>query len=262
MKIENLFLCVLPSAIWVYLHTAWMSPAVTPGEMWEPFGVFELPWEHHNFHSQGVGMGEKALTAITAMTHRPVFGRGNEGWRNKGLKGNFGKRNGRRWGCSRLDPGWVQVSKAASLSLVSKSGKYLSKDAARKTNEDIYLQHQQLPSFSLAQLKDPFSKPSIHLPDWMSLSVVLTRCSTNPRFLSRHVSPPWLWLEFSNVLFPSDINLYMCSENSSRHSSVYISAAKPSRAMWKSVWGAQLQHGETGKWCLFHKRKLSVRPQG
>lgn len=113
--------------------------------------------------------GKKSTKSIAAMIHRPILGSGNNGWRNKGLKKNSGKRNGRRWGCNRLDPEWglkrgARLSKAASLSLVSKSGKCLSKDAVRKSRKDIYVQHQQLPSFS-SSLKNHFSKPSIHLPD-------------------------------------------------------------------------------------------------
>lgn len=80
-------------------------------------------------------------------------------WRNKSLKENKHnsvKRNGRRWGCNRLDPGcggWnvrAQVSKAPSLSLVSKAGKRLNKHTARISRKAIFLQYQQLPSSSLA----------------------------------------------------------------------------------------------------------------
>lgn len=154
MKIENLILCLLPSAIRIYLHTAWMSPACS-SDSWGGVRAFWSVWTAlgpSQFPFPGSWDGVKALTAITAMTHRPALGRGNEGWRKKRFETKFWEEE---WQEMRMQQAGsfvgAELSKVASLSLVSKSGKHVSQDAARKSRKDIYLQHQQLLSFFLAQ---------------------------------------------------------------------------------------------------------------
>lgn len=166
-KTEKLSLWLLPSVIWIYLHAARVAPILT--QSWLPGVVRELAEDTlctvltaaHPFVCSN-WLGNISVSIAGSRRGKKVINRNHcqhqtdQYWEGAMRAGKI-----KVWKKINLvlgrevagDGGWnvrVQVSKAPSLSLVSKPGNRLNKRTARISRKDIYLQYQQLPSFSLA----------------------------------------------------------------------------------------------------------------
>lgn len=178
-KTENPFLCLLPSAIWVYLHSAWMSPACSSDSwggvrafwcVWAALGTSQFPFP--GSWDGGRSTNSNHWHVSCATTHRPVFGRGNgetKVWKNILGREMAGAGDATSWTC---ECSFQKLHLIWSPNLGSAWARMLPEKPGRTFISNI---SSFLPS-PWHKFKDPFSKLSMHLglPSFAWLNVLIS----------------------------------------------------------------------------------------